>query len=54
MEFVQENLVYILAFLLAFSELLAQVPSIKSNSVFQLVVSVLKSVAESVKGKPKA
>lgn len=34
----------ILVFLLAASELLALVPSIKANSVFQLAVNVLKSL----------
>lgn len=31
--------------LLAISEVLAYVPSLKSNSVFQLVVNILKKIA---------
>ena len=36
----------ILAVLLAVSELLAAIPAVKSNSVFQLVFGVLKKIKE--------
>lgn len=41
-QFLDQNKLVILAFLLASSELLALSPKIKSNSVFELVVSFLK------------
>jgi hypothetical protein len=44
MEVVVANKVVILGFLFALSEVLALIPSIKSNSVFTLVVNVLKKV----------
>lgn len=44
MEVVVANKVAILGFLFALSEVLALIPSIKSNSVFTLVVNVLKKV----------
>jgi hypothetical protein len=44
MEVVVANKVVILGFLFALSEILALIPSIKSNSVFTLVVNVLKKV----------
>lgn len=44
MEVVIANKVVILGFLFALSEVLALIPSIKSNSVFTLVVNVLKKV----------
>lgn len=37
-----ENLVLILSALLAVSECLALIPAIKANSIFQLVVNLLK------------
>lgn len=40
-----ENYVIILGALFAVSEALALIPQVKSNSVFQLVVSVLKKLA---------
>lgn len=48
MEFLSENKVVLLAFLFSLSEVLALIPSVKSNSVFQLVWNGLK------KFKPKA
>lgn len=42
MELLQENLVVVLSALLAVSEALALIPAIKSNSVLQLVVNLLK------------
>lgn len=45
MDFVLANQVAILAALLAVSEVLASVPAIKSNSIFQLIVNVIKKVA---------
>lgn len=41
----QSQLVIILAAALALSECLALIPAIKANSIFQLVVGVLKSLA---------
>lgn len=43
MAFLTENYMMILGALLAISEVLALIPSIKSNSVFTLVVNVLKT-----------
>lgn len=44
--FLQSPIVSIsLAALLAASEILASIPQVKANSVFQLVVSLLKKVA---------
>jgi hypothetical protein len=48
MEFLNENKVVLLAFLFSLSEVLALIPSIKSNSVFQLVYNGMKKL------KPKA
>lgn len=42
-EFISKNQVEVLAFLLATSELLALNKKVKANSIFQLVVSFLKS-----------
>jgi len=39
-----ENLALIVGALLALSEVLAFIPSIKSNSIFQLIVNTLKSL----------
>lgn len=39
------SLVLILSILLAVSEGLALIPQVKSNSIFQLVLNVLKSLA---------
>jgi hypothetical protein len=44
MEVIVANKVVVLGFLFALSEVLALIPSVKSNSVFQLVVNVLKKV----------
>jgi hypothetical protein len=41
-----ENRVVILTALLAISEVLALVPSIKSNSIFQMIVNAIKYVIE--------
>ena len=46
LEVIVANKVVILVFLLSLSEVLALVPSIKSNSIFQLVVAALKKVKE--------
>lgn len=40
-----ENYVIILGALFAVSEALALIPQVKSNSVFQLITSVLKKLA---------
>ena len=45
MEFVLANKFEIVVALLAISEVLASVPAIKANSVFGLIVGILKSVA---------
>ena len=42
MEFLTNNWELIVAALLAVSEVIAQIPSIKSNSVFQLIWNGLK------------
>lgn len=45
MEFLtQENAVVIIAALLAVSEALALVPKLKANSIFQLIVNILKGL----------
>ena len=44
MAFIQENWQVIILALLAISEVLAQIPSIKANSVFQLIVNFLKGL----------
>ena len=48
MEFIVEHAVVILAFLLALSEILALIPSIKASSVFQLIVAALKKIKDVV------
>jgi hypothetical protein len=45
MEVVVANKLAIVSFLFALSELLALVPAIKANSIFQLVANMLKKVA---------
>ena len=45
MDIVFQHQTEILAFLFALSELLALVPGIKSNSVFQLIYNGIKKVA---------
>lgn len=42
--FIQANAAVILGALLALSEILALIPSVKSNSVFTLIVNALKSL----------
>ena len=49
MGFIVENYIVIIGALLAISEVLALIPSVKSNSVFQLVINLIKAVAN--KGK---
>lgn len=44
MDLIIENKAIVFGLLFAISEVLALVPSIKSNSVFTLVVNVLKKV----------
>jgi hypothetical protein len=46
MDVIVANKEVILVFLLALSELLALVPAVKANSVFQLVVNTLKKIKE--------
>lgn len=46
LEVIIANKVVIISALLAISELLALVPSVKSNSIFQLVVGALKKVKD--------
>jgi hypothetical protein len=50
--FTTENILIILGALLALSEVLALIPGIKSNSVFQLVINILKKVKEFLSPKP--
>jgi len=50
MEFIQAHYLEIVVALLAISEVIAYIPNVESNSVFQLIVNVLKSL----KPKPKA
>jgi hypothetical protein len=45
MEIIFENQVLILALLLSLSEVLALVPGIKANSIFQLAVMLLKKIS---------
>lgn len=45
MEVIIANKTEILVFLLAFSELLAVIPAIKANSIFQLAVGLIKKIA---------
>ena len=54
MEVILANKEAILVFLLALSELLAIVPGVKANSIFQLVVAGLKKVKEVILPAPKA
>lgn len=51
--FFAENKALIFAALFAMSEVLAEVPSIKSNSVFQLVYNVLKGGKNADRDNPK-
>lgn len=44
MSFILENKVVILMALLAVSEVLALIPSIKANSIFQLVIDFIKAL----------
>lgn len=44
-EFIIANGAIILAALLALSEVLAQIPSIKANSIFELIVGLLKKIS---------
>jgi hypothetical protein len=45
MEVILQNQVVVLAFLLALSEVLALIPSVKANSIFQLAVLLLKKIS---------
>lgn len=49
MSFITENYVAIIMVLLALSEGLALFPGIKANSVFQLIVNLLKSLVPAKK-----
>lgn len=44
MDFITENWLIILGALLAISEVLALIPRIKANSIFQVIVNVLLSL----------
>lgn len=44
MEWMMEHQVILLAFALALSEVLALIPAIKANSIFQLVVELMKKL----------
>lgn len=45
MDIIVSHQVEILALLLALSEVLALIPSIKANSIFQLAVALIKKIA---------
>lgn len=45
MQFIMENKVVVLAALLAISEVMALIPTIKSSGIFDLVYRILKSAA---------
>lgn len=45
MEIIMQHQVEIVSFLFALSELLALIPSVKSNSVFQLIFNGIKKIA---------
>lgn len=45
MEVILAHKLEIVAFLLALSELLALSPKIKANSIFQLIVGIVKKIA---------
>lgn len=47
-EVIIANKVVLLGFALALSEVLALIPGVKSNSIFQLIVGALKKVKEVV------
>lgn len=51
MAWLQANAALVLALLFGLSETLALIPSVKSNSVFQLVASALVSLKALVSGK---
>lgn len=44
MSFITDNWMVIVMALLALSEVLALIPSIKANSVFQMIVNLLKGL----------
>jgi hypothetical protein len=46
-----ETLTLVIASLLAGSELLAIIPGLKSNSVFQLIFFIIKAIAKAIKEK---
>lgn len=46
MAWLQQNLVMVLSVLLGLSEVLALIPVVKANSVFQLVLGLLKSLKD--------
>lgn len=45
MQVIQDNWVLIVGALLGLSEVLALLPGVKSNSIFQFIVNALKSIA---------
>lgn len=51
MSFITENWMAIVVALLAISEVLALIPSIQSNSIFQLIYNALKGIVK--KDEPK-
>lgn len=46
MTWLQQNIAMVLAVLLGLSESLALIPSIKANSIFQMIYNFLKSASE--------
>lgn len=53
-DFILANKVIILAALLAISELLALIPGVKANSVFQAIVNGIKWALDKAKGASAA
>jgi len=51
MQFIQENWGAIAAALLALSEVLGAIPSVKANGVFQLLVELVKKLAPAKKNE---
>lgn len=54
MEFIVANKFIILAALASISEVLALIPSVKSNSIFEVVVKVLSSFLPKAPNTPAA
>lgn len=53
-QFIIDNKVIILGFLFALSEILALIPSVKANSIFQLILGLLQKAQPQAVEAPKA